>query len=178
MQDDSVQSDLNESQASQLAQLIQNASKELAAKAVQKPEEEKAPIPVIGDKPSEKAKADDEQESIEETLKKLLESLNEHDLECLKEILIKSLDTVNEHKKKHILDEKHDWEKVVENPKDWEDVSKVIKEVIKKGANEQYQKKGLKKVLEINGHKVVVTYSNKPGEMPKVGNAWVEQPEK
>ncbi len=65
------------------------------------------------------------------------------------------------------------WGKVVRNPKDWNDVSKVISTVLKKGRESRY-KSVRKKIYKIKKKTVVVTFK-RSGEKKYISDAWVRK---
>jgi len=88
------------------------------------------------------------------------------------EKLMESLKSLNPNDKHHILQEKHNWWKVVKNPRDWEQVERIIRRVLTEGC-EKPHKKVLKKALQIDTNIVEVTYRKFNSGNVKVGNGWV-----
>ncbi len=72
----------------------------------------------------------------------------------------------------HILQDKHLWNTIVENGKDWGEVSKVISKVMLEGAENTY-KSVYSKTLEIGGKIVEVTYNKLKDGVIKISDAWV-----
>jgi len=70
------------------------------------------------------------------------------------------------------MQEKHDWGKVVQDPKNWNDVKSVINDVIQKGNYEPY-KSVSSKILNVNGYKVRVTYLEDSSGI-RISDAWIE----
>lgn len=71
----------------------------------------------------------------------------------------------------HILQDHHDWHKLVPN-KSWDGVSEIIEKVMKEGTEDVYKTVN-KKVLEIGGETVEVTYK-KIGDKIFISDAWVK----
>lgn len=67
---------------------------------------------------------------------------------------------------------KHAWHKVVNDPKDWNQVAQVISEVMTKGVPGTHKNQALKKSLNIGKETVEVIYVVINGQV-KISNAWV-----
>lgn len=72
----------------------------------------------------------------------------------------------------HILQDKHLWSKVVSDPNDWNQVSKVMSKVMEQGVEGPY-KDVFSKILDVNGHTVEVTYTKLSNGIIKISDAWV-----
>ena len=83
---------------------------------------------------------------------------------------------IDEGKKAHIMLEKHDWYKVVSDPNNWEQISKVIDKVWRKGVESSYGKydTALKKTLEIKDEIVTITYKLIDG-VYRISDGWVNR---
>lgn len=92
-----------------------------------------------------------------------------------KEIEYKNaLNSLSDNNKHHILQEKHAWDKVVNDPNSWDEVSDVLNQVLKYGTESPYHdtKNILKKVYNINGSDVLVKYLYRDGKLI-ISDAWV-----
>lgn len=78
---------------------------------------------------------------------------------------------LDKNKINHIMQSKHNWNKVTKNGK-WDEVSQVISHVMRYGTESSY-KSVKKKTLKMNNHTVVVTFKRVNGEI-KISNEWVE----
>lgn len=85
-----------------------------------------------------------------------------------------ALDSLSSNNKHHILQEKHSWNKVVDNPNDWNEVSNVLNQVLEHGTEIPYgnTKTVFQKVYNINGSDVLVKYLNVNGKLT-ISDAWV-----
>lgn len=72
----------------------------------------------------------------------------------------------------HILQEKHLWAKVVQDPSDWNQVAAVMSKVMAEGVEGSY-KKVFMKTLQVGQETVVVIYNKMPDGTIKIGNGWV-----
>ena len=85
-----------------------------------------------------------------------------------------AIDSLSDNNKHHILQEKHSWDKVVDDPKSWDEVSDVINQVLEFGIESPY--KGttnvFQKVYNIKGSDVLVKYLNVNGKLT-ISDAWV-----
>ncbi|MFJ7838855.1 SAR2788 family putative toxin [Lysinibacillus sphaericus] len=86
--------------------------------------------------------------------------------------VLPSVARLGSNKRKHILDPKHDWDKVTKN--NWDDVAKVMSHVMRYGKEEPYKKDGSQKILNMNGHTVTVTFVRKNGKI-HISNGWVNR---
>ncbi|POZ56712.1 hypothetical protein LYSIN_01495 [Lysinibacillus sphaericus] len=86
--------------------------------------------------------------------------------------VLPSVARLGSNKRKHILDPKHDWDKVTKN--NWDDVAKVMSHVMRYGKEEPYKKDGRQKILNMNGHTVTVTFVRKNGKI-HISNGWVNR---
>jgi len=88
---------------------------------------------------------------------------------------IKASDQIKDvNKIRKIMHPKHEWGKVVEDPDNWQEISKIIDRVMKEGKidpNYGGIRGGAAKVLNIKGEKVRVTFNK---ETYQLGDAWVE----
>lgn len=91
----------------------------------------------------------------------------------------KEVSELGANKINHILADKHDWGKIVDNPKNWGEVSAVMSKVLRDGAESPYgkNKKAFIKVLKIGNEHATVTYIKLPGGKIKVSDGWVVYPE-
>jgi len=84
------------------------------------------------------------------------------------------LESLDENKIKHIIEgsanSNHKWEKLVSD-KNWNDIKKIIKEVLETGSDDSY-KRIKSKIKNIKGEIVEVAYIEKDGII-KISNAWV-----
>jgi hypothetical protein len=87
--------------------------------------------------------------------------------------LVEEVKKIEPNKIHHILQKKHNWNKVVKNPNDWQEVAMIVNKVMKEGINGTY--KGVfRKVLEICGQTVEVIYVKPDGVDIVISNAWVK----
>ena len=88
------------------------------------------------------------------------EELGKGDSETGKNEYREALDSLSDNNKHHILQEKHAWDKVVDDPDSWEEVSDVLNQVLEKGAETSYgnTKNVFQKIYNINGSDVLVKY--------------------
>ena len=82
--------------------------------------------------------------------------------------------SINKNTQSHILQEKHGWENIVDNPRDWKQVSSVINQVVKDGrVSKEGNIKGVYSATSsINGNNVKVTYRY-INNQKKISNAYV-----
>ena len=85
-----------------------------------------------------------------------------------------ALDSLSDNNKHHILQEKHSWDKVVDDPKSWDKVSDVLNQVLEYGTETPYgnTKNVFQKVYNIKGSDVLVKYLNVNGKLT-ISDAWV-----
>ncbi|MFR0035977.1 MAG: polymorphic toxin type 35 domain-containing protein [Clostridium sp.] len=85
-----------------------------------------------------------------------------------------ALDSLSDNNKHHILQEKHSWDKVVDDPKSWDKVSDVLNQVLESGTETPYgnTKNVFQKVYNIKGSDVLVKYLNVNGKLT-ISDAWV-----
>ena len=87
----------------------------------------------------------------------------------------KATEGMTDDKKQHILQDKHNWNKLVPNPKDpnnWGKIAGIIAKVMQDGKEEPH-KSVLKKVLKVGGKVVEVTYKIVKGKV-RISDAWVK----
>ena len=86
-----------------------------------------------------------------------------------------AIESINDNDKNHILQDKHNWDKLVPDPKDpnsWHKIATIIYTVLKYGQNEPY--KGVRsKAFEIGGEIIQVTYKYVDGIL-RISDAWVK----
>ncbi len=68
----------------------------------------------------------------------------------------------------------HNWEKLVPD-QNWNDIKKIIQDVINTGLEKPYKKNGSSKVKVINGHIVEVTFARAKDGTIKIGCGWVQE---
>lgn len=90
-----------------------------------------------------------------------------------------AVEALGENARRHILSDKHNWSKVVKDARSWDEVSKVISDVLNNGTESIYKSTKsdtvYKKTLEVSGQSVEVTYiKGAGGEISKIGTAWVQ----
>jgi Zn-dependent oligopeptidase len=86
--------------------------------------------------------------------------------------IVKEVAELSENKINHILQEHHDWAKVVSNPNSWDEVSKVMSKVMTDGVEGTYKSVNMK-ALKIGDETVVVTYKKFPDGTVKISDGWV-----
>ncbi len=80
----------------------------------------------------------------------------------------------------HIMDEGHEWGRLIPggnngpDPDRWEKIKRIIRKTLKYGRTLPYKKTALKKVLEIRGQIIEVTFVIKKGVV-LVSDAWVKR---
>ncbi|MEB2280720.1 hypothetical protein LAV73_12000 [Lysinibacillus xylanilyticus] len=75
----------------------------------------------------------------------------------------------------HILQYKHAWDKVVTDKNNWDEVSKVISNVMENGTEGPYKKSALKRSISVNDQIVEVTFVKLPTNRKiKISDAWVK----
>ena len=84
------------------------------------------------------------------------------------------MDSLSDNNKYHILQEKHSWGKVIDNPNSWNEVSDVLNQVLEHGVETPYgnTKNIFQKVYNINGSDVLVKYLKVNGKL-MISDAWV-----
>jgi RHS repeat-associated protein len=88
------------------------------------------------------------------------------------ELIVDEVANIGSNKIYHILQDKHLWGKVVNDPSDWNQVSAVMSKVITHGAEGPY-KSVFMKTLRIGDETVVVTYTRLPNGVLKISDGWV-----
>ncbi|MDR0299415.1 MAG: hypothetical protein LBI13_04960, partial [Streptococcaceae bacterium] len=89
------------------------------------------------------------------------------------EALAPEVESIDENGIHHILQSSHNWGKVVEDPNDWNQVSKIVSKVMEEGTEGPYR--GVfKKALEVNGKIVEVTYNKMENGEIKISDAWIK----
>ncbi|GGE06399.1 hypothetical protein GCM10011571_04410 [Marinithermofilum abyssi] len=73
----------------------------------------------------------------------------------------------------HILQDKHAWDLEVKNKNSWEDVSKVISNVMRNGTESAYKTVRMKS-MKVNGQTVDVTFVRLKDGTIKILDAWVK----
>jgi RHS repeat-associated protein len=115
------------------------------------------------------------QEVTEKAVKEGVEEIQEQGTKQAAKNLASKLDDafkkIDANKISHILQDKHLWSKVVKDPKNWGEVSGVMRKVMEEGTEEAY--KGVyKKSLKIGDEIVEVTY-NKTDDVIQISDGWV-----
>ena len=82
------------------------------------------------------------------------------------------VDKLNPNKVHHIMQGKHDWEKVV-NPPTWENIKPLVAKVMENGT-EEISGKAFKKSLSIDGKIIEVTYQKLSDGKIAISDAWVK----
>ncbi|STC72739.1 Uncharacterised protein [Clostridium botulinum] len=86
----------------------------------------------------------------------------------------KAISELGSNKIHHILQDHHDWGKMVKDPKDWSEVSKIVSKVLNEGVEGTY-KSVYSKTLNINGNIVEVTYVKLKNGIIKISDAWIRK---
>lgn len=92
----------------------------------------------------------------------------------------KEVAALNKNNINKILNPKHAWSKIVDNPNDWDSISVIISNVMRKGVESVYTKKNggktpaLKRVMQVAGETVEVTFIRLPNGQIKISDAWVK----
>ncbi|HHW37559.1 MAG TPA: hypothetical protein GXX18_10035, partial [Bacillales bacterium] len=73
----------------------------------------------------------------------------------------------------HILQDKHAWGRVVKNKRNWDEVSKVISNVMRHGKESSYKSVRMKS-MKVNGSTVEVTFIRMKDGTIKISDAWVK----
>jgi len=88
--------------------------------------------------------------------------------------VISEVSELGSNKIHHILQDKHAWGKVVTDKNNWDEVSKVISNVMENGTEGPYKKSALMKSMSVNGQIVEVTFVKLPNGTIKISDAWVK----
>ena len=88
--------------------------------------------------------------------------------------LLPEVKAITDSKQKHILQDKHDWGKVVKDPKEWNQISEVIDKTLQAGDIGTY-KTVQKSTLKINNEVVTVTWKTDERGLRKISDAWVNK---
>jgi hypothetical protein len=88
------------------------------------------------------------------------------------ELIVDEVANLGGNKISHILQDKHLWGKIVDDPSDWNQVSAVMSKVMTHGAEGPY-KSVFMKTLRIGDETVVVTYTRLPNGVIKISDGWV-----
>lgn len=88
--------------------------------------------------------------------------------------VISEVSELGSNKIHHILQDKHAWDKVVTDKNNWDEVSKVISNVMENGTEGPYKKSALMKSMSVNGQIVEVTFVKLPNGTIKISDAWVK----
>ncbi|USG64641.1 polymorphic toxin type 35 domain-containing protein [Brevibacillus ruminantium] len=100
------------------------------------------------------------------------------DLQYFSSKIIPEVASLNKNNINKILNPKHAWNKIVENPKDWDSISVIISKVMKEGVEQTYMKvsggknTAFYKSLQIGDNIVEVTYQKIDGVI-RISNSWV-----
>ena len=110
-----------------------------------------------------------------EGVKKAVEKETSLTANIFKGEFLHNLESLNENKIKHILEgsanSNHKWEKLVSN-KNWDDIKKIIKDVMETGKEGTYKTNAMCRTKIINGEKVEVIYKVIDGTA-RISNAWI-----
>ena len=75
----------------------------------------------------------------------------------------------------HIMQTKHNWDRVVSNPNDWSQINRIVSDVISKGTHVQQATEGVfHATLKVGNEMVTVTYRI-INDAVNVSNAWVNR---
>jgi hypothetical protein len=77
-------------------------------------------------------------------------------------------------KQKHIMDPKHDWDKIIKGAITWEKVRNIIEKVMKNGTESRYGS-AYKRVLRVGNETVTVTFQKVNDKTWKISDAWVNK---